>query len=449
MWKTAGKLILLSFLLCLWSCNENVNMPTGEIQLLNATINGRDLKDDPQGIDIEAEIRLTFSKAVNLDALKDVLELLPAGSFELRGINQNTGVSIEMMLQADENYQFQIMEGAIGAQGESLRSAIIFQFSTAQGAVSICSSASEACRDTVYVSSGGDRAGLHYYSSLSFTNPNNIYINIDILLIAVHGINRNANEYFNFVLSPLMEEELESRVLVVAPEFPEDRQGEQLYWSSRGWREGQVASGPLPVSSFTAMDSLVKQITKGGSFPNLKKILVTGHSSGGLFTHLYSAANEVESETEDISFDYIIANSQYFYYPDGRRVQGSGGNKSLFVPQDCSGYDIWPIGYRFVPSYLNNTSSTVYNERFKDRSSIYLLGDLNDADPTLNTTDCYATLLGPTRYERGLNMFSYMELAYGSDHNHREISVPAVGHDAAGMYYSGEFRELLKDLLEE
>ena len=296
---------------------------------------------------------------------------------------------------------------------------------------------------------GGQEATFPYYSSLSFNNNADAYESVEMAFIVIHGANRNADDYFNFVMSSLLDEDLAEKVLVVAPEFLENGDSDRLYWRSRGWREGQVASGPLAISSFSVIDSLSGQVLRNGHFPNLKKLVITGHSSGGLFTHVYSASNSIESQNPTVDFDYIIANSQYFYYPDGRRVKDNGNNKSLYQPQNCSGYDIWPTGFRFAPNHLPVMNRTNFNQRFKDRSLIYLLGDLEESDPSLNTSDCYATLLGSTRFDRGKNMLEYMRLVYGDEHGHQEITVSGVGHDALGMYMSLEFRNLVKDLLGE
>jgi ABC-type sugar transport system substrate-binding protein len=77
-----------------------------------------------------------------------------------------------------------------------------------------------------------------------------------------------------------------------------------------------------------------------------------------------------------------------------------------------------------------------------------LLGNGNQSDPSLNTSDCGAVLLGSTRYQRGENMFYFINQKF-PDNNSKQVIVEGIGHNGQAMYQSTEFRDLLNDLLDQ
>lgn len=116
------------------------------------------------------------------------------------------------------------------------------------------------------------------------------------------------------------------------------------------------------------------------------------------------------------------------------------------MPTDCAGYDYWPYGYQFAVPYLNGVTAATLTEQQVTRNTTYFLGS-NDTSTTgtLNTSDCQATLLGSNRVIRGENMLTYMETFYQTTHNHRNIIVPNVAHDANGIFNSAEFKQFMMD----
>ncbi|MCB9317157.1 MAG: hypothetical protein H6569_13535 [Lewinellaceae bacterium] len=179
----------------------------------------------------------------------------------------------------------------------------------------------------------------------------------------------------------------------------------------------------------------------------LKNVVVTGHSSGALFTHAYAAANKSEPLYPDLDFTYVIANSQYFYYPDDVRYDENSGQ--FVVPTGCVAFNHWPLGFVNPPPYLTGVTEATVDQQIVGRKITYLLGTSDTvAGGTLNTTDCEAVLLGANRFKRGEHIFSLLETNYPGVHNSQKVLVPGVGHDAQGMYQSAVFRGLLGGLLE-
>lgn len=440
--------LLLSILagILLPACEEQ-ETTAPSVALLSASINGGQLSDGLEGVDTEATVVLVFSASLDPGQFESAFAISPASDASFNYAGQGSRVEVQLSLNYNTLYTLQVSESAIGQDGGMLEAPLLFTFRTKEeGGASgnACTSATAPCLRSLETENG---ATLPFYASFPIQAEEE-QAGITSAVLVVHGANRNADDYFEYMISGLSELELEGKVLLLAPQFQEEASASssELYWSGNGWREGRLSGGPVPLSTFELADWMIDHLADQSRFPNLTKVIVTGHSSGGLFTHLFAASNRSEASYPAISFEYVVANSQYFYYPDGQRIEQ--GSNQLYIPSGCSGYTIWPMGYEILPTYLSSVSQTVYNDHFANRSITYLLGNGEGPDGSLNTTDCSAVLLGPTRYERGENMFRYMDLVYGDEHQHKRTIVPGVGHDGAGMYRSDTFKALLVSLLE-
>lgn len=442
-------LLLLAIILLPFSCKEDGAAPT--LSLFSITLNGANFVDGIANVPTASALAMVFSAAIDPVGFEKEFSIAPAPvSMAFRYANQSSKVTVDLVLERQTTYQVFIGQGAVGQNGGKLDSPLSRSFTTLEDgiihALPPCTSATGECLQAVSVAAGGT-GDLSFYSSFPIYEERAEWRELKAALIVVHGANRDAGNYFNFLAAALQGANLEDKVALIAPFFKtsQEASANELYWSSTGWREGNNSLGPAAVSSFDAVDKLVGQLADQAHFPVLEKIIITGHSSGGLFTHLYAAANKQEGLHPGLAFEYIPANSQYYYYPDGQRIDEA--TSQLYTPAGCTGYDIYPIGFNILPPYLSETSQEDFNSRFTGRSITYLLGNGTGPDPTLNTADCYATLLGPTRYRRGENMFRYMELAFPGGHGHQKTIVAGVGHDGQGMYQSAEFRSLLQQLL--
>ena len=288
---------------------------------------------------------------------------------------------------------------------------------------------------------------LPFYASFPIFEDNAEWLDLTAAIIVVHGANRDADNYFSYLSTTLQQENLSDKVALIAPSFQNDAEaeGDEFYWTNTGWRSGNNSLDANDVSSFELVDAIIDRLADKSHFPVLEKVVITGHSSGALFAHLYGAANKAENRHPDLQFEYISGNNQYFYYPGDERINES--SNELFFPSGCTGYNFYPLGYNVVPDYVAGTLEMEFNDQFVHRSITYLLGNGNTPDPALNTTDCSATLLGSSRYKRGENMYQYMELKYPSEHNHSRVLVEGIGHDGKGMYQSPEFRTYIRQIL--
>ena len=433
------------------SCSDD-DVETEALSVFSITMNGANFVDGMDNLPVSSSIAIVFSAAVNPAEFEKEFSISPApASMQFSYANQSSKVTIDLALEFSTSYQMIIGTSPFGQKGERLDGAIFRTFTTmADGVIyslPACTSATNDCLQTVTLT-GNSSGDVDFYSSFPIYEEMAAWENLEAAIIVVHGANRDADNYFNFLMSTLQANSLEQKVILIAPFFKNQQEasGNDFYWTNTGWRSGNNSLGTNAISSFEVVDKLIEQLADESHFPVLKKIIVTGHSSGALFTHLYAAANKVEATNPDLVFEYVPANSQYYYYPDGQRINES--NNQLYIPAGCTGYDFWPAGFNIVPPYLSATDISAFNSQFINRSITYLLGNGTGSDPALNTTDCAATLLGSSRYNRGENMFRYLELVFpGGSHKHQKTIVNGIGHDGQGMYQSPEFRALLAQLL--
>ena len=298
---------------------------------------------------------------------------------------------------------------------------------------------------------------------------------VEMALVIVHGANRNADDYLCSAKATI---ELQTRygvrgshhngtvqdraeVLVVAPYFmPPPQQADIsgssidsassspspssfLYWDDKDrdgpWRYGADAAGPVAgVSSFDAMDALVRALAQ--KLPNLRRIVVAGHSSGGQFVQRWSLLTppEVWPSGEDsaavaplrkqgrqqqtqerlnstVSIHAVVANpSNYVYFTPQRFSDNHGidntettrawrrlsvadssstttNNNNSSSGQDapatdCPEYNRWEWGlddggdldvpYR-KRAFSRDDRATIVDRYLRHRSIVYLIGNLD------------------------------------------------------------------------
>lgn len=436
------------------SCGESEE---GDIflNLLSIEANGISLQDGTINVDANFQLEMAFSAAIDAAGFENNFTIQNSAGMELdksiRYTNANSKVIVEATLDFDTQYTLRINTGVIGQAGGRLSAVISRQFSSVDGGVirtlDPCVSASAACLRSIQLqSASGNTGSFSYYASFPLNQENTRLEGIRQAIIVQHGRNRNADDYFTYMMATLRNQGLENNTLLIAPFFKasSEAQGGEFYWGS-DWREGQNSEDGRQMSSFRVIDQILAQLADTNRFPELSKVLITGHSSGALLTHAYATANQSEGQYPEIEFYYGVANSQYFYYPDDLRYDAN--TQQYVAVNNCARYKHWPLGAVNLPPYANAISETVLDQQMIGRKITYLLGD-NDVvtTGTLNTSDCEAVLLGENRFIRGENIFRWMEETYSGSHAHQKVVVSGVGHNAQEMYASPEFISWLNGL---
>ncbi|TXN36774.1 hypothetical protein FVB32_00370 [Flagellimonas hymeniacidonis] len=279
---------------------------------------------------------------------------------------------------------------------------------------------------------------------------------ITTAVIAVHGSGRNANGQFESISGAAQMENINlDTLLLIAPQFVGDEEigqfsldEEHLFWGGTEWRTGED-SEEQDTSSFTVMDSLMVTLSK---YPNLKKIVLTGHSAGGQFTARYAASSPIADDLDalDIDVSFVVNNpGTYTYMDDKRKVLGTDNTFAIpagFVIEDCPDYNEYRFGLENLPPYLDEVGADGIRDRLPQRKVTYLIGQ-NDNDTSEEATSintrCDALLQGLDRFERATNYFDHLLDFYGPAimDNQKIHVVPGVGHSSSGMYQSEIGRE--------
>ena len=300
-----------------------------------------------------------------------------------------------------------------------------------------CLNSTADCLNTLILDSDSEWS-FNYYSSF----PLDSIWSITGAIIVVHGFNRNADEYFENMISVVQSLDLEDQIIVIAPDYstqddnPDDQ---EILWTSNSWKEGSLSvyqTGKEQISSFTIVDKIISDLNNKNNYPNLNTILLTGHSAGAQFTYLYSATNTVEYSLNDINLLYGIANSSSYLYLNAVREIDS----NYSIPTDCNNYNDWPFGLDNRNDYASNISPSEISTQLIQRNVNYFNGVL---DTTAYSYGCKYTLQGANRLDTGQRHFNHLNY-YFPDHNHSFNMVPAASHDNREMYLSMQFINLVE-----
>jgi hypothetical protein len=160
-------------------------------------------------------------------------------------------------------------------------------------------------------------------------------------LVVVHGAGRDADNYFRHVLAGAYLAGALDNTVVVSMRFASNDglacrdtlDAGELNWQCGGpgrWTAGGIPVGTssglfatgVNVTSFDAADAVVRKLRKRDIFPNLRAIVVSGHSAGGQFVSRYQMANQVH-DASGAPITYVVANPSSYAYPDNLRPTAS------------------------------------------------------------------------------------------------------------------------------
>jgi pimeloyl-ACP methyl ester carboxylesterase len=199
------------------------------------------------------------------------------------------------------------------------------------------------------------------------------------------------------------------------------------------------------VFTYTLVDEVIRRLGNKEVFPNLRTIVVTGHSAGGQFTNRYAAATRIDGEVKT-PIHYVVSNpSSYLYLdtlrlPSGASCDKKGACSTEFRDYadaaDCPAYNRWHYGLENRSAYAARLTDEQLKNNLSRRSVTYLLGAL-DTLPILGfDSSCSAMAQGASRFARGLNYWNYVRSRYSA--NHKLVAVDDCGHNGRCMYTSSD-----------
>jgi pimeloyl-ACP methyl ester carboxylesterase len=331
-----------------------------------------------------------------------------------------------------------------------------------------CASTTSDC--TEWIKPAGQQARVLVYRTHSFERRNE---NLKRAFVFVHGILRDPENHFRTALAAAFLANALDDTIIVVPRFasnssvPGNEKGnchdtlaaDEANWICENdrpdtWRSGGTAVASQ-LSSFGFMDEILKRLARKDVFPNLKTIVVAGHSAGGQFVTRYEMLNEVHDKL-GTQVSYVVANPSAYAYVDNLRPTvsafpatvaataqaGAASNSAqpspAFLPfadaKNCTGYDNWPYGLKARPNYSSTLTDEQITQQLVGRPVTYLLGEADVLPLGVFDVSCPATAQGPTRLGRGLAFHKYV-----SEHlhaHHSVVVVPFCSHSQRCMFTS-------------
>jgi pimeloyl-ACP methyl ester carboxylesterase len=332
-----------------------------------------------------------------------------------------------------------------------------------------CTTVSSDC--TEWIKPAGQQSRVLIYRNYPLEAKNE---NITRALIFVHGINRDADNHFRTILAAAFLAGALNNTVMVAPRFasnssaPGNQIGDcrdalapdEANWicetqRADSWRSGGGEVSNDKLTSFDFMDEIVRRLSRKEVFPNLKSIVVAGHSAGGQFVIRYEMANQVHDSVR-VPISYVVSNPSTYTYVDEMRPTSTALPTTIaaaapgfipaapvvtppaFVPypdaKNCAGYDSWPYGLKNRIGYASRLSDEQLKKQLTARPVTYLLGEADILPLGVFDTSCPAIAQGPTRLARGLAFSRYVKERQGA--NHSTVVVPFCSHSARCMFTS-------------
>lgn len=324
-----------------------------------------------------------------------------------------------------------------------------------------CASSAPSCTEHLVL--GGGPGYTLIYRSYALDKKNE---RITRGFVMVHGASRDANNYFRHALAAAFLDGALDNTIVIAPRFASN-QGErsgcrdtlatnEINWNSCGgdtWRSGSPALSNKNVTSFDVTDEILRKLARKEIFPNLKSIVVAGHSAGGQYVNRYEMANQVQDKL-GVDVSYVVANPSSYAWPDSTRPRTTAlpADVAALPPgyiapisanppapfgrfgdsDDCTTYDDWPYGFKNRSGYTAKISDDQLKKQLASRPTTYLVGELDILPLYGFDGSCPAMAQGPTRLARGLAFGRYVNEKFGAKHT--TIVVPACGHNARCMF---------------
>ncbi len=260
-------------------------------------------------------------------------------------------------------------------------------------------------------------------------------------IVAIHGAARDAYFYHDIIMGL----PIDAKTLVISPQFlvKEDvdafgLSNKNVYWTPDYWKNGHKSESFPRVSSFLILDQILLSLKRLN--PNLKQIVIVGHSAGGQFVNRYAAGNQVEQQLRGTKIRYIISNPSTYMYFD---------NKRFYDPSKCTGYNTYKYGLAGVEnhSYMSKAGAVNIQKQYKEREVIYLLGGDDTVADSNFENSCKDQVQGENRLQRGILYFSHTIIHFGiRPSNHRFVIVPGIGHSPSLLYPSECGKKFILDI---
>ena len=327
-----------------------------------------------------------------------------------------------------------------------------------------CTATPGACTEWVTVGGGPARALIYRSHSLDVRNER-----ITRLLVMVHGKNRDADNYYSTAMAAAFLAHAMDDTAIVAPFMASSARDcedpvtpPQINFSCTGdsWRAGASALSDPHLTSFDFVDEIVRKAATSGVFPNLRRVVIAGHSAGGQFTMRYAMSNKLH-DVLGVEISYVVANPSSYPWPDSARPLPTGDAHPSAAEQawedehphaafkfgavdasQCPDFNHWPFGLDArTTGYTRDMQSERLVRQLAERPTTYMLGQIDVLPVAGFDSSCAAMMQGPTRRARGEAFVAYLQQRWRARHTLR--IVPDCGHNARCIFTADEVLPVL------
>jgi len=259
------------------------------------------------------------------------------------------------------------------------------------------------------------------------------------VVIVVHGESRNAKSNWSSTIEAARMAGATGTTLIVGPQFlvPQDIEAKGLpptvlRWKMHDWSRGWPALSPVPVSGFEVLDRLLDHFADRARYPDLRSVVLVGHSAGAQLVQRYAAVGHGERALTalGIKIRYVVVEPSSFLYFDNLRPSAAGGFKAI-DPATCPGATQWRYGLDHAPPYVGGQSAQAIEAAYAARDVVYLAGTA-DNDPGHSELDrsCGGELQGSDRLSRSVSYMNYMRMRHPTNLLQSLVLVPGADHDS-------------------
>lgn len=230
--------------------------------------------------------------------------------------------------------------------------------------------------------------------------------------------------------------------VIVAPQFFEKKHIKEkipagmVHWKVSPYRGSSLAlNGPaakgVRLSAFDVLDQWLQQMADKKLYPNLKDVVLVGHSAGGQLVQRYALVGKFQPP-EGVDVRYVVCAPSSFAYPTAERwVPGTSYRfaiPSQKVREWAPAYNKWGYGMEDPYSYIRGRDLKKLLKDYARKHVFYICGE-RDKDPnnsSLSKTNA-AMLQGRQRLERMTIFYKYLQHTYGQSITKSQSFAVAAG----------------------
>jgi pimeloyl-ACP methyl ester carboxylesterase len=143
--------------------------------------------------------------------------------------------------------------------------------------------------------------------------------NIERVLIIIHGRLRNAETYRQSAEHAAQQAGQSDNTLVLAPQFLNETDiashpvpDSVLRWHGNDRMAGGLSTAPFTLSSYAALDEIIARLGDRRQFPDVKQIVIAGHSGGAQVVQRYAMLSHPQPalDTAGVKVRYVIVQSR-------------------------------------------------------------------------------------------------------------------------------------------